>query len=565
MRTLFIHEDITVQSRGLWRWLKPLLLIVLCAAWILPGLVGHEPWKADEAYSFGLVYHMLQTGDWVVPTLGGEPFMEKPPLYFLTAALFGKLFSPQLSLPDAARMASGFYMALTFLFTGLAGRELFGRGSGGIAVLSLLSCFGLLLPAHQLLTDTAMLSGLAMGFYGLALSRRHRVIAGVLLGTGAGIGFMSKGVLAPGVLAATAIVLPLFSVWRTRHYATCLMLAVIAALPWLLVWPLALYQRSPELFTEWFWVNNFGRFFGFAKLGPTGESFFYAKNLPWISWPTILFAAWTIWRNKINCLFRQELQLPLVFLLVLFVVLTAAADARGLYALPLLLPLAVLASGELLALPRRFATGFYWLGVALFSTAAIAVWLAWVAVDLGTPALLAAKMNAHQPGYMPVLQPAMMAVAAGYTVAWIVLVPIVRHAWERAVISWAGGITLVWGLAATLLLSWVDTGMSYRSMFASMQQALPHQYTCVASHGLGEPQRGLLEYYAHIISRREKGTGQSECDVLFWQGSAHDKAPQPAGEWHLLWEGARPGDSKERFWLFGRGATVGGQSEANGP
>lgn len=64
------------------------LLILLTVAWILPGLIGHDPWKPDEAYSFGIVYHILQTGNWIVPTLAGEPFMEKPPLFYITAALF---------------------------------------------------------------------------------------------------------------------------------------------------------------------------------------------------------------------------------------------------------------------------------------------------------------------------------------------------------------------------------------------------------------------------------------------------------------------------------------------
>jgi len=76
---------------------------LLCLAWMLPGLVGHDPWKPDEAYSFGLVYHILQTGDWIVPTLAGEPFMEKPPLFYITAALFAKGFGWLLPLHDAAR------------------------------------------------------------------------------------------------------------------------------------------------------------------------------------------------------------------------------------------------------------------------------------------------------------------------------------------------------------------------------------------------------------------------------------------------------------------------------
>jgi 4-amino-4-deoxy-L-arabinose transferase-like glycosyltransferase len=57
------------------------------------GLVGHDPWKPDEAYTFGLVYHILEAGDWLVPTLAGEPFVEKPPLFFWTAALFCKLLA----------------------------------------------------------------------------------------------------------------------------------------------------------------------------------------------------------------------------------------------------------------------------------------------------------------------------------------------------------------------------------------------------------------------------------------------------------------------------------------
>src|SRR5258707_81481 len=88
-------------------------ILALIAAWVALGLFGHGPWKPDEAYTFGLVYHILQTGDWVVPTLAGEPFMEKPPLFFATAALFAKLFGWALPLHDAARLASAFYVLVT--------------------------------------------------------------------------------------------------------------------------------------------------------------------------------------------------------------------------------------------------------------------------------------------------------------------------------------------------------------------------------------------------------------------------------------------------------------------
>src|SRR3990170_5406288 len=102
-------------------------LYALIAAWVFLGLVGHDPWKPDEAYTFGLVYHILQSGDWVVPTLAGEPFMEKPPLFYLSAALFAWMLSPLLPLHEGAMLTSGIYMAPTFLFVGLGGRELYGK------------------------------------------------------------------------------------------------------------------------------------------------------------------------------------------------------------------------------------------------------------------------------------------------------------------------------------------------------------------------------------------------------------------------------------------------------
>src|ERR1700675_1941672 len=138
---------------------------LLCIAWMLPGLIGRDPWKPDEAYSFGLVYHLLQSGDLVIPTLAQEPFMEKPPLFYLTAAGFARAFGWLLPIHDAARLATAFYLGLAFVFIGLAAKELYGREkgdsglSGCISVLALLGCVGLLERGHFMITDIALLTG----------------------------------------------------------------------------------------------------------------------------------------------------------------------------------------------------------------------------------------------------------------------------------------------------------------------------------------------------------------------------------------------------------------------
>jgi 4-amino-4-deoxy-L-arabinose transferase-like glycosyltransferase len=533
-------------------WLKTWVLIALCAVWMFPGLVGRDPWKPDEAYSFGLIYHILQTGDWVVPTLGGEPFMEKPPLYYLTAAWFAKSFSPVLPLHDGARLASAFYMALTLLFLAGAARELYGKGYAGLAVVSFLGCFGLLLPAHQILTDIALLSGLAMGLFGMALSRRRSILGGLLLGTGAGIGFLSKGLLAPGVLGVTTLAMFLFPSWRNRTYVLFLVVAFVAALPWALIWPVALYHRSPQLFTDWFWTNNFGRFLGFAGLGPAGDSLFYVRRLADITWPAFPFALWTLWRVRLGSLVRPELQLPLAFFAVVFIVLSAAADARGLYALPLMLPISLLAAVEMRSLPSPLNAALFWSAVILFSISALAVWLVWAAVHLNFPQSLAARMSAIQPAYRPEIHAFAIGMAMAITGAWLALVAGVRHAWERPILAWSGGVAMLWAVTAILLLGWVNTGMSYKGMFSEMHAAMPARYGCMASQGLGEPQRGMIEYYLGIRTFRRELPRRQPCDLLLWQGWARDQVPEPGKEWKLLWQGSRPGDTKERFWLFVR-------------
>ena len=54
---------------------KTALFVVICLAWLVPGLVGHDPWKPDEPVRFGIVLSMLQGAPnaWLVPTLAGSP------------------------------------------------------------------------------------------------------------------------------------------------------------------------------------------------------------------------------------------------------------------------------------------------------------------------------------------------------------------------------------------------------------------------------------------------------------------------------------------------------------
>src|SRR5665647_3936510 len=108
-----------------------------------------------------------------------------------------------------------------------------------------------------MVTVLALQGGGAMMWLGFGLSKERFWRAGILIGTGMGIGFMSKGFISPILFVLTAASLPIFfQNWRTRHYYLSLAVAFLFALPWLTIWPLLLYQHSPKLFADWAWTLN---------------------------------------------------------------------------------------------------------------------------------------------------------------------------------------------------------------------------------------------------------------------------------------------------------------------
>ena len=501
-----------------------------------------------------MVHHILQTGDWVVPTVAGEPFMEKPPLYYLTAAFFARLFSPLLPLHDGARLASGFFLLLAFLFAGLAGKRLWGAGQGVTTVALLLGSAGLVLNAHQLITDTALFAGCSIAIFGLILSEERPIAGGVWLGLGVGIGFLSKGVLAPAIFGLASLLLPaVYPSWRNRKYLLCLGVATLSALPLLAIWPLALYSRSPGLFRDWLWVNNFGRFFGFANLGPrkTGT---YLLLLLYFAFPTYLLAAWALWRKARGG--RQEMTsiaVPLVVFFVMLAVLELASDGRDLYALPLLLPLSMLAASAVPNLPRWSSAILDRLGTAIFLVVILTLWVGGFALYTGHPMALAEWLHRTHPAYIPIFRPLAIVFAILFTVSWFLLVPTnsVKPDGERAVLGWATGMSLAWGVAMAILLPWLDAGNSYRSMMTSLGKAIPPGTQVVAGISVWESPRAMLDYYVGVKVRRFEPEDRNQYDLLLVKDDPDGKEQVDTG-WRKIWEGARPGDTKEVFRLYSR-------------
>ena len=533
------------------------LLIVLALVFILPSVAAFGPWKPDEPYMFGLVDSLVKTGDWVVPTLAGEPFMEKPPLFVWVAALTAAIASPLLADEYGARLAIGVFMLITFVGIGSAARRWWGHGSGRYAVLALLASIGLQQHGRMMIPDLPMLAGFAVAFWGWAWMQTRPVKGGILFGTGLGMAFMGKGLLGLGVLSVAALLLPvLFKEWRTRVYASALAVALLVSLPWLLIWPTSLYLRNPQLFMDWFWVNNAGRFLGSSvpALGASHESGHLFETIPWFTFPALPLTAWALWKMRATALLRPGFQVSVVVLIILIGVLAVSASARVVYLLPMLVPLAVAGTPAMTMLPWKFSKISDWTARVFFGAVAALCWVVWFYVGVAGEPLQWAILAKHLPMDFPFqINLFGTTLAVLLLTGWLLITSQLSRLPARAIVSWVSGMLLIWGTVFALLLPWIDAAKSYQSTFSALGAALGKNIGCVASIGLGESERAMLAYVVGVVpQRREINKGQ-DCDVLLWQGVASN-APHGLDEtgWQLQWQGARPGERRERFWLFTR-------------
>ncbi|ASL43003.1 Undecaprenyl phosphate-alpha-4-amino-4-deoxy-L-arabinose arabinosyl transferase [Burkholderia sp. AD24] len=569
------------------RWI--VALAILCA-WILPGILGHEPWKQDETYTFGIIQHMLDTGDLVVPTNAGQPFVEKPPIYDWVAAGLAWMFGRYLPLHDAARLASALFAAVTVYYTARVARRSVNAVSWfDLRVIGTLALFASTLVVvkhvHDMMTDVALMAGAALGFCGLFelvlvhlrdearllpvdVRRRRDTVrrAAAMFGAGVGVSLLAKGLFVPLVFGATTFaVLVLYPACRSRSFAGALGMAALVCAPFALIWPICFYLRSEPLFMVWLWDNNVGRFFGFsvAQLGSESESrLFVLRTVLSVGFPVAPLAlvalvggAWRRWRDP-------RVALPAIFACTGFVVLQSSATIRELYILPFIAPLALLAMQGVERLPRRLHTVWDMTSRVLFGSTAALAWIIWSIMS--NPANTHASL--HRLGrWLPLdwvlpVKPGLIAAALAMTLGWLWLLPVFKFTGKwRGVLSWCAGAIIAWGLVSTLLLPWLDYGKSYRAVFEDLGAKMNIEWNdgdCMASSALGESEAPMLYYYTGIEHQPTADTRSTACTWLIMQ-SRRDNAKAPEGDdWRLFWSGARPGDTDELLRVFVRTPTA---------
>ncbi|MBC7787337.1 MAG: glycosyl transferase [Methylophilaceae bacterium] len=519
------------------------LLLALCAIWLCMGLVGHAPWKPNESQSISIIQNILSHGNFVAPLAASQTALDEPPLYYWSAAALAKLLSPAISTHNAARIITGVWMAFTLLLIGMTGRELWGRGFGRQTSFVLMGSIGLVVSAHSLMPAVAALTGAAMGFYALALSRRRPFRASVILGSGIGVGFLSAGLLTPLIITITAISLPLiFKHWRSKSYGIVLSLAAVSATPWLVIWPLVCWFLSPTSLINW-WQASIMQFGGHYHL-------YFLRIIAWYAWPALPLALWGLWRYREQLLSKPKFQLILTFFGITLLVIGFGADDKDVYALPLLLPLTALAGGSVETLKRGAAGALNWFGLMLFGLLGFLIWLGWFAMMTGTPARLKARMIFLSGSQLNEFNLFTFAVALIVTLVWVAAIFRSQHTNRSSVTNWAIGMTMTWTLLMALWLPWINAAKSYKQVMMSLENALPESYACINTRNVGEGQRDLLDYYTGIVALPLETVQRLDCDLYLIQDNRGDAKIEPGQDWKLIWQGKRASERRESFRLY---------------
>ncbi len=528
-------------------------LLLFCAAYVLPGLFGRDPWRNADLTAFGYMLGLATGGaDPLSPTIAGQPADGALLPYWIGALaikLLGSVLDPALAarLPFALLLVgvlaltwySSYHLARTeaaqplpFAFGGEAKPIDYARAIADGALLALVATLGLLQLGHETTPELVQLFGAALFVYAMAASASRAwasrvavlVALPVLAASGApsiGLGFALGGLLVS--LRSSYPLARRFALW-----------IAIAAL---------LGAGLAAALGAWGW-----------RLGRPGSVGQLLQLLVWFAWPAWALAGWTLWRWRRH-LAHRHIAVPLAVAAAAIVACIAMGGSDR--ALMLSLPaLAVLAAFALPTLQRGVAAAIDWFSVFFFSLGAISVWVIYASLQLGVPAKPAANIARLAPGYPGGFSlPALVAAIAG-TIAWLLLVRwrTGRHPpvlWKSLVLP-AGGVALCWLLAMTLLLPVLDYARSYRPLVERIAQQVPRD-ACIAAVGLQKAQLAALEVHGGWRVEVHAEPPASGCEFLLTtvRMRAESSSLQRPG-WRLLARERRPTERDEQTAIYRR-------------
>ena len=513
-------------------------LLLFCAAYVLPGLFGRDPWKNEDIASFGQMWSLaLGQASWLHPNVGGVLPTSGGVLPYWLGGAFIKVLSPWVDPALAARLPFAVLLALILALTwyttyhlartkaaqplplafgGEAEPADYARAVADGGVLALIATLGLLQLGHETTPELLQLTGSTLFLYGLAMAETRAVKA------------RWAALLSLPVMAASG------------SPAVALMLGAAGSV-------ICLLSRQAELrqYLRWVLVSMvlaLALTSGLSALGLSGWSWRLSwpdtpgevlRLLVWFTWPTLPLAVLTIWhwRRQVT---HRHIAVPLLTALVgLLASLSMGANERALLtALP---SLAVLAAFALPILQRSLGSAIDWFSVFFFTVCGILIWLGYVALHTGAPARTAERITKLVPGTEAQFSWLALIVALIGTVLWLGLVrwrtARVSHALWKSLVLPAGGVALCWLLFMTLWLPILDQARSYRALIERMRPDVPADTMVCAPRATVALLTGLEYFGQYRVDglAPTSGEGARHCEVLIVQLPGRAAIPEVEG------------------------------------
>ena len=546
-----------VTRRGAAR-LPRVALILLCTAYVLPGLFGRDPWRNADLISYGLMASMVEgRSHWLNPMLGGAaPDVALLPHWLGAAgvwALGAIMGGPMAARVPFALLLVGtlmlvwyatYHLARTeaaqpvpFAFGGEANPTDYARAMADAALLALIATLGLLQLGHETTPELAQLCAAAGWLWALAAApyRPRGARIALLLALPAlaasGAPAIALGMAAGGWLVCARSTYP----------------QVRRLVPWVIAAGL-LAALGGLVGGTWAWRIQ--------ATWAASDAWLLIRQWAWFLWPAWPAAAWTLWRWRRHIQHRH-VSVPLVTVAAALLANVAmrGSDRALLLALP---GMAMLAAFALPTLRRSATAAIDWFSMCFFTASAVAIWVIYFAIQTGVPAKPAANVARLAPSFTAPFSLVDLLPAVLATLAWLWMVRwrTGRHrdaVWKSMVLP-AGGVVLAWLLLMTLWRPLLDHARSTRPW---VEAVAPHVAgtDCILAPGLSTALVAALEVHGGwrvLVSSRDADC-QTRLVVLRDQPRHAAAPPAPAG-WTLVATVRRPTDREELTAVWRRSA-----------
>jgi hypothetical protein len=211
------------------------MFAVVALALLAAPLIASAPlFDPDEGLHAAIAQDMVHRGDYVTPVFRGEPFLDKPILFFWAEAASLRLFG---DTETAVRVPPLLFGLFGMVAVALLGRTLFDESAGLIAGI----VYGtMLLPmavSEVAVHDVGLVPFLCIAATCLARGADHgRWRNGLLAGAALGLSILTKGLVGivfAGVFAACLVARRPSSLVRVGTVMTiAIVVAVVVAAPW---------------------------------------------------------------------------------------------------------------------------------------------------------------------------------------------------------------------------------------------------------------------------------------------------------------------------------------------